>query len=446
MLVPVLLTLLLLLPLLRGAVPNMSAVAGGCYVEINGAGSVEPRLFGVTAYEGGGILNTDEGEAWLREWGVTSLGSPALFQYFDLPANLSETQISQWLDVRGGGWRAFQQGSGSPGHLVAQWVPRIIHGGAEPFLYLYGGLPGSSDPGDPQGNGLDVPRNGTMWGAAAAGAIRLVRAAAANASSAPPPPPIRFVHLANEPNNFMWKWPNCSCAAVGACSCDPWMDYYSAAATRIKAELPDIQIGGPVLCWGPGGENQRGQRDWYTWWLWSKPALSRGLREGTLDYFDFHAYDKYSLANRLLADVHTVAAFSRAETGGSVLLRSAITETSFALPASATASRVEHFARRTLPIARDILSLAAHPDKVGGAKQSTFCMARRKTMITIGSPYFVWINTNEIISSFEPWYLLGAVCDPPTRCSSARPTTWGSLRTASTAGTSQRRSKSCTSC
>jgi hypothetical protein len=43
----------------------------------------------------------------------------------------------------------------------------------------------------------------------------------------------------------------------------------------------------------------------------------------------------------------------------------------------------------------------------GGLKQSTFCMARRKTMITMGSPYFVWINTNEIIS---PWYLLGAVC------------------------------------
>jgi hypothetical protein len=31
-------------------------------------------------------------------------------------------------------------------------------------------------------------------------------------------------------------------------------------------------------------------------------------------------------------------------------------------------------------------------------------------MITIGSPYFVWINTNEIISS---WYLLDAVCVAP---------------------------------
>jgi hypothetical protein len=30
----------------------------------------------------------------------------------------------------------------------------------------------------------------------------------------------------------------------------------------------------------------------------------------------------------------------------------------------------------------------------------------------MGSPYFVWINTNEIISS---WYLLGAVCDPPAQ-------------------------------
>jgi hypothetical protein len=31
----------------------------------------------------------------------------------------------------------------------------------------------------------------------------------------------------------------------------------------------------------------------------------------------------------------------------------------------------------------------------------------------MGSPYFVWISTNEIISS---WYLLGAVCvAPPPR-------------------------------
>jgi hypothetical protein len=46
-----------------------------------------------------------------------------------------------------------------------------------------------------------------------------------------------------------------------------------------------------------------------------------------------------------------------------------------------------------------------------GVKQSVFCMAHRKTMITMGSPYVVWINANEIISS---WYLLGAVCvNPP---------------------------------
>jgi hypothetical protein len=31
-------------------------------------------------------------------------------------------------------------------------------------------------------------------------------------------------------------------------------------------------------------------------------------------------------------------------------------------------------------------------------------------MITMGSPYFVWKNTNEITSS---WYLLGAVCVAP---------------------------------
>jgi hypothetical protein len=50
--------------------------------------------------------------------------------------------------------------------------------------------------------------------------------------------------------------------------------------------------------------------------------------------------------------------------------------------------------------------------EVGGVKQSTFCMARRKTMITMGSPDLVWINANEIISS---WYLLDAVCVTPPR-------------------------------
>jgi hypothetical protein len=51
------------------------------------------------------------------------------------------------------------------------------------------------------------------------------------------------------------------------------------------------------------------------------------------------------------------------------------------------------------------------PGGAGGVKQSTFCMAHRKTMITMGSPYFVWINTNGIISS---WCLLGAVCVTPS--------------------------------
>jgi hypothetical protein len=54
----------------------------------------------------------------------------------------------------------------------------------------------------------------------------------------------------------------------------------------------------------------------------------------------------------------------------------------------------------------------------GGVKHSTFCMVHRKTMITMGSPYFVWINTNEIIAS---WYLLGAVCVTPPGPPSWRP-------------------------
>jgi hypothetical protein len=59
------------------------------------------------------------------------------------------------------------------------------------------------------------------------------------------------------------------------------------------------------------------------------------------------------------------------------------------------------------------------PRGQGGVKQSTFCMARRKSMITMGSPDFVWINTNGIISS---WYLLDVVCvAPPPRAVAGGP-------------------------
>lgn len=135
--------------------------------------------------------------------------------------------------------------------------------------------------------------------------------------------------VGNEPNNFMFRYANCSSTDP---TCAPWEDFYSAAAATLKKEIPGIKIGGPVLCWGPSGYNQKGQPDWYTWHLWSKPTIQRGLREGTLDYFDFHAYSSDSFANRLLAGVHTVSAMGWATTGGKVLLTSAITETSFALP------------------------------------------------------------------------------------------------------------------
>jgi hypothetical protein len=46
----------------------------------------------------------------------------------------------------------------------------------------------------------------------------------------------------------------------------------------------------------------------------------------------------------------------------------------------------------------------------GGGQTSYFLYGAPKTMITMGSPDFVWINANEIISS---WYSLGAVCVAP---------------------------------
>ena len=39
------------------------------HVSINGADAVQPHLFGVNAYEGGGLFNSRaNGSAWLRRW------------------------------------------------------------------------------------------------------------------------------------------------------------------------------------------------------------------------------------------------------------------------------------------------------------------------------------------------------------------------------------------
>jgi hypothetical protein len=60
--------------------------------------------------------------------------------------------------------------------------------------------------------------------------------------------------------------------------------------------------------------------------------------------------------------------------------------------------------------ARPAEARAAPPE--GGSNKVLFVWRAEKTMITMDSPDFVWINTNEIVSS---WYLLGAVCvAPPT--------------------------------
>jgi hypothetical protein len=53
---------------------------------------------------------------------------------------------------------------------------------------------------------------------------------------------------------------------------------------------------------------------------------------------------------------------------------------------------------------------AARRELTEGVQTKYFLHGAPKTMITMGSPYCVWINTNELISS---WYLLGAVCVAP---------------------------------
>lgn len=46
---------------------------------------LQENVFGVTAYEGGDLFETDNGTKWLSEWGVNMVGFPLSLSNYNLP-------------------------------------------------------------------------------------------------------------------------------------------------------------------------------------------------------------------------------------------------------------------------------------------------------------------------------------------------------------------------
>ena len=122
--------------------------------------------------------------------------------------------------------------------------------------YLLGGLNG--DPGSPSDG--PPPANATLWGIAAAALTNLARVS---------DPQLRYVHIGNEPNaRWFASTAQCSCGATPSnCTCQPYADFFTAAATQLKARVTDVQVGGPVLCWPLTIGGQTGLPGSYTWYL-----------------------------------------------------------------------------------------------------------------------------------------------------------------------------------
>ena len=54
--------------------------------------TLQKNVFGVTAYEGGDLFETDNGTEWLIEWGVNMVGFPLSLNNYNLP------QVRQFSD------------------------------------------------------------------------------------------------------------------------------------------------------------------------------------------------------------------------------------------------------------------------------------------------------------------------------------------------------------
>jgi hypothetical protein len=342
----------------------------------------QAQLMGVTAYGARGDFlwyNTKLGAEWLEEWGVEAVGFgndayplPPDCEYDSSQCpvtvsggtgdsrnpqpcpgpNFNESRIADfYADGGPGGARRWMfdypslGAADGPTIMFGKLLKTARAGGAEPFMYLEYSLPGDmSGCGNSTQSDIQAgpPKNATLWGVAAAAYLNLAREADPN---------LHFAHLTNEPNANWYK--NTDHEE------DDYASFFANASTAIKAAVPGIQLGGPAVANGVGSEQD---------WTWLPTLMDATLPNNLLDFADFHAYgepenyDMNAEGVSVVGQASTIAAY--AQIRHNKTLASAVTETNWGFyNLSSWLDHAAHTRRRSLPIARQILSMAKNPDK-----------------------------------------------------------------------------------
>ncbi len=323
---------------IMGAIPAAGAVPAGPRVfvdatlglAVNGYSAIEPQMFGVTAYQGGSWFDPLQGGTTgtdlVRKWGIESVGFPGILGWV-MPAGSKKLSADD-QGVR----KLFFDYQYTDRYVYGRILPAIRAAGAEPWIYLLGGPPGSMDE-------AGVPTDLDSWTDAAVEYTGLCLDA---------DPKLTYMHLLNEPNAHWFRTKH---------SGTDYANVFLHVAGKIKAKYPQIRIGGPVLCWPPTWPaHQPGQEEWYTWKLYGRPLID--IAHDQLDFMDWHSYG--IPARDLEGEMSIVTAYAQTRYGK--WLRNAITETN---PSSQVLNeRPEHYRLRTYPMMIQLLTLLGHPDKI----------------------------------------------------------------------------------
>lgn len=320
-----------------GSLPAQGALPAGPRVfvdatlglAVNGYSDIESQMFGVTAYQGASWFDPLQGGATgtkLVQGGIESVGFPGILGWVMPPGGTKLSADDQGVRKLFFDYRLTDR------YVYGRILPATRAMGAEPWIYLLGGPPGTTDE-------AGVPTDLESWTNAAVAYTGMCLEA---------DPKFTYMHLLNEPNSHWFRTKH---------SGTDYANVFLHVAGAIKAKYPQIRIGGPVLCWPPTWPaHQPGQPEWYTWDWYGKPLID--IAHGQLDFMDWHSYS--IPARDLEGEISIVTAYAQTRYGK--WLRNAITETN---PSSKVMNdRPEHYRLRTFPMMVQLLTLLGHPDKI----------------------------------------------------------------------------------
>ena len=324
---------------------------------------ISPSLFGITAFEGFPRVLSDRDER-----GTIAALRPGCFRF---PGNVSwfapKSYDPSWYESPGAAMafeRSLLFGARYP---YGRILPVVRQMGAEPMISL-GAPPDYLKYGQTRN-----PDDFDRWAEYCAAYVGLWRRF---------DPKLRFVQVWNEPNANWFKDPRSKSHGQAQL----FIEMANKVAAALKRRFPDLQVGGPTLCWPPAWPpGQKGQKPWYTWEQWTLPWLK--LTKDHLDFFDFHDYQ--ATPAELQVQVEMLHAAALQLQGRPLPIW--ITESNAGLQAPADAAAM--WRDRILPYERWLLKgLLPQADKVAGNLYHDLAARRHRLGRVDHGPYWLlWV-------------------------------------------------------